>query len=441
MSGLGWIDFSSQERDQVQAALDALATPGVLDELGVGPVRDAFADRLFPGISTIQTRAKYFTLTAHLLRETMDKVKGRKTSLGFEAYLARREKECRIALVSRLRAPASSEPAKAVGSGIIGGRFGVNPHREVTRRASSIYWNGLREFGFVRPEGLSLAEFARVAVDDRKALRLALLDRGSERGDDADAESTAHLPSITDLDLPDDYLDALSIDLLPGEARQLRYHIKSRRPRSLLGRILARDDALEEIADFTPLANASDKRAPTAFELFCELPSITRICDSDQELGETLRYARLFWRLLEGAHIRYNVLVHSRHGTPEHARKFADAWSEWREEIARDFPSDWDTRVLWRITDAQGVSLRPRTRDFITDWIEETRRGKPDPDRCDKLVEQQERRNKGARARLRPGNPDRENQWVGIRVLDYRQPQACRILRDIRDGLRAGSSS
>ena len=32
------------------------------DELGVGSVRDAFADMLFPGTSTIMTRARYFLL-------------------------------------------------------------------------------------------------------------------------------------------------------------------------------------------------------------------------------------------------------------------------------------------------------------------------------------------------------------------------------------------
>ena len=32
---------------------------GTVDELGVGRIRDALADHLFPGTSTIQTRARY----------------------------------------------------------------------------------------------------------------------------------------------------------------------------------------------------------------------------------------------------------------------------------------------------------------------------------------------------------------------------------------------
>ena len=68
MSPVGWIDFSSEHRQKVQTVLDLLKKRGVIDELGSGMIRDAFAERLFPGISTIQTRAKSFTLTAYLIQ-------------------------------------------------------------------------------------------------------------------------------------------------------------------------------------------------------------------------------------------------------------------------------------------------------------------------------------------------------------------------------------
>jgi len=69
MASVGWIDFSSEHRDKVRTVLTLLGQRGVVDELGIGMIRDSFADRLFPGISTIQTRAKYFTLTALLIDE------------------------------------------------------------------------------------------------------------------------------------------------------------------------------------------------------------------------------------------------------------------------------------------------------------------------------------------------------------------------------------
>ena len=100
MSSIGWIDFSSEHRDKVRTVLDFLKVGGVVDELGIGIVRDAFADQLFPGLSTIQTRAKYFTLTTYLIRKFIDRG-GRKERL--EGYLAYHEKTYRIRMVDRKR--------------------------------------------------------------------------------------------------------------------------------------------------------------------------------------------------------------------------------------------------------------------------------------------------------------------------------------------------
>ena len=65
---LGWIDFSKNERNKVLSVLDLLSENGTLDELGIAPVRDGFADLFFPGTSTIQTRAKYFLIVPCLYR-------------------------------------------------------------------------------------------------------------------------------------------------------------------------------------------------------------------------------------------------------------------------------------------------------------------------------------------------------------------------------------
>src|SRR3954462_11743647 len=68
-SAVGWVDFSSEHREKVKTGLDLLSSPGVVDELGIGTIRDCFSDTLFPGISTIQTRAKYFVTLPRLLKE------------------------------------------------------------------------------------------------------------------------------------------------------------------------------------------------------------------------------------------------------------------------------------------------------------------------------------------------------------------------------------
>ena len=66
---LGWIDFSKNERNKVLSVLDLLSEAGTLDELGIAPVRDGFANLFFPGTSTIQTRAKYFLIVPYALKD------------------------------------------------------------------------------------------------------------------------------------------------------------------------------------------------------------------------------------------------------------------------------------------------------------------------------------------------------------------------------------
>ena len=59
-SSFAWLDYSEDERQRMLDAVDLFKEKGTRDEMGIGSVRDAFADLFFPGTSTIQTRARYF---------------------------------------------------------------------------------------------------------------------------------------------------------------------------------------------------------------------------------------------------------------------------------------------------------------------------------------------------------------------------------------------
>lgn len=65
---IGWIDFSPEERSRTLTVLSSLSEPGSVDELGVGIVRDAMADVLFPGTSTLLTKARYFFFVPYVSR-------------------------------------------------------------------------------------------------------------------------------------------------------------------------------------------------------------------------------------------------------------------------------------------------------------------------------------------------------------------------------------
>ena len=62
MSSFLWLDYSERERRKMLEVIDLFKEHDTRDELGIGAVRDAFADQFFPGTSTIMTRARYFFL-------------------------------------------------------------------------------------------------------------------------------------------------------------------------------------------------------------------------------------------------------------------------------------------------------------------------------------------------------------------------------------------
>ena len=147
--------------------LDLMSPDGVVDELGIGVIRDAFAERLFPGISTIQTRAKYFITIPRIIKDYEQLTDRQRRHQHLTNFLATQETQCRIRLVQKY--------GKSESLGIIGVTFGTWEDREVLRQPSSVYWNGLRAYGIVKTD-LSLAEFCQKYSGHRSALRTLLQD-------------------------------------------------------------------------------------------------------------------------------------------------------------------------------------------------------------------------------------------------------------------------
>lgn len=68
---IGWVDFSKADREKVFDVMNLLQEQGAVDEIGIGLVRDAFANYFFPGTSTVQTRGKYFLIVPYILQEAV----------------------------------------------------------------------------------------------------------------------------------------------------------------------------------------------------------------------------------------------------------------------------------------------------------------------------------------------------------------------------------
>jgi hypothetical protein len=73
VSSLAWLDFSESDRQKALDVIDLFREKGTVDELGIGTVRDALADLMFPGTSTIMTRARYYIIIPWIYRRQESK--------------------------------------------------------------------------------------------------------------------------------------------------------------------------------------------------------------------------------------------------------------------------------------------------------------------------------------------------------------------------------
>ena len=65
---LTWIDLTASDRDRMRQVLDLFKEQGTVDEMGLGRLRDALSEALFPGTSTIQTRLRYVLFVPWIYR-------------------------------------------------------------------------------------------------------------------------------------------------------------------------------------------------------------------------------------------------------------------------------------------------------------------------------------------------------------------------------------
>ena len=411
---LGWVDFSREARKQALDALDTLGEKGTVDELGIGVLRDMFADALFPGTSTIQTRAKYFVLVPCCVRRVMEKAKGH-----LRSELRDIEKTCCRQMWNHCGYDSDAR---------IIGRRNLNLGEWVQRTPSEIYWAGLRTMGILRTKvsrGLWIAHAERTRAEPAgSGERSGIREEGIR-----DDEETRLSDWMADWVLPRNVYGAftvafeqknLSPDLTSAEAAFLREQILSAggTKDSLLAWCLENGVA-DVVGDSFA---ASEKLSP--FGRFAQ--SIRRRVP--REMADWLDLACAFNRLVFPARVLYNKML---------AVTETNAASLWRR-IEQRVPEWMEGIDLAEICRRGGVSqsklslflsgLRDafRTRNFAHAEVLIRDREiavKINPDRA-KLNHPE---------KIEPGT------WVGGGWLDYRLENAGRILRDIAEaGWRDG---
>ena len=388
---IGWIDFSKDERNKVLNVIHLLDEPGAVDELGIGSVRDAFADYFFPGTSTVQTRAKYFLIVPYVLMEAGTGMYGSDLN-SILRRVDNEERNCRDILI------------KTSNDGVIGS---LVPRSWVLRTPSNIYWNGIKRMGIFK-EDLTIKEYIHQSIIQRnlkKAKESGNREKDAKENERDDIDA-GDITSIQFWSLGDtfhsNWRDDLTIELLPEEAAFLKSQIITSQRGSLFAFILKNNVSLDKYESFGALTEDIKESV-------------------DPELRYMMELANDFNNLVSIITTRYNLIVFD--GKNERAR---ENWDVLSKDLKRR--SEVDLKAIFDRLSIRNVKLKA----FLIRIQVALREG--DIAAVDDLIIKREISLKGSkRAKTsRVGEyREQDSKWIGIDILDYRFTPAKRIIRDI----------
>jgi len=393
---IGWIDFSRSERNKVLNVINLLSEDGTLDELGIAPIRDGFANTFFPGTSTIQTRAKYFLIVPYALAD-LERSKDNQLQVILNKMDAI-ERRCGEVLL------------QTSDDGIIGSR-NLKSGNWVQRTPANIYWAGIRKYGIFTGTTMSMSEYVR-ATCALKTQKTTLKSLGNRREDaeenELDDSDSGGLFSTMFWKLPNydsnNWVENITIDLTEAEAKYLKTQIIENCQHSMLAFILKNDRRdIIQLHSFDDLQNGFIPICPPVIQ-------------------EDYRLAKAFSNFIYGARIRYNVIVSE--GKNVNAN---DEWNLYEPQIT--YYADLDINaILSRLH-----IFNPTLKSFLFDL--QTCMKDKNVGAIDQRIIRRECQLKGAsRAKLMRAGEFDSSKWMGGGRLDYRFSSAVRIISDIFDG-------
>jgi hypothetical protein len=396
-SGLAWLDTSREDQRRMRELLGLFAETESRDELGIGQVRDAFSDLLFPGTSTLHTRARYLLIVPWCYQEAE-----RRSHRG--SSLAPRVEHNERRVIAALKSSGAEE-------GLIGRVAGV----AVKTLPSTIYWGALARYRIRTTEDPGMGRSLQVAEADELADRMP--------GDWAPT-----LPAA-----PDGFPGVVDggLELGPDEAAFLRDKIRLGAAGSLLVHLL------------------DEGRCPQPDSAAPWLDPACR--DAPSGPAEDLRHAERFSIAIHGAALLYNLLLAQRYEAAGYTHvedpveRFEADLLGWSQQVMTLGGWDvWDRADMWTRVIAQNprIGQNLRARGFIDTWLNAIVAGRAaavlDDRSLHDLVRERERSVKRAQSRF--ANDKLLRTWSGgsgNRQLTFRWAQVRRILIDIHDGLES----
>ena len=396
---LTWLDLTATDRNQMRRVLDLFREQGAVDEMGLGTLRDALSDSLFPGTSTIQTRLRYM-LFVPWIYQGLERRRIRSDEV------AERARKAELKLIEPLLASEEDE-------GVIGARS----RGSLKRLPSEVYWSGLVRWGIFKcgqSQSWYHTHFEALSKGGHS------VERSDDPGLTWSQQPTWHprIPEPRD-SFPHDASFALEHD----EAEFLQERIADGCAGTLLA-WLARE--------------GSD---PPAVE-FWDDPAVAK---ASTRLQEVVELARRFSLHVEGMPLLYNLLVAERHreefgGEEGWIDRYREDLAAWEGREAKESP--YDPGAMWDFVGSRKARLPERQCRFVEGWsrrlVEIGVRGIAGDRVLRKLVADREMQLKRRRARL--ANSTRllhYNGRVGVGRMDFRWSRVRRLLIDLHEGLAA----
>ncbi|MEX0663314.1 MAG: DUF6361 family protein [Acidimicrobiia bacterium] len=407
MSFIGWLDHSEAEQRQVRELLQLFADKGTVDDLGIGTIRDAISNQLFPGTSIIQTRARYFLFIPWIFQRAESK---HRHELVVRSELSERK------LIEALRQAKDQD-------GLIGRQAG----KDVRTLPSAIYWTGLAAYGIFLQPGLTRSQYGRAARNGPPVL-------------DPEDELAERSPSYWHRALPhppDGFFDFASADfhLTRDEATWLSERVLSTEPRrgpNLLGSYVRQLQ--------------SNAAVPT--ETFWAEPLPDDVSDDIRSL---VHHAERFSCAVQGASLLYNLMLRFERADaakddPEQVDALTSDLKLWADGAkAVDLPA-WcnDLQSFWGLIKRR-TRIPLSTQTFVEGWCS-LLRTQPLRDiaknaEAQALVRSRELQHKRSQARF--NNPSRLRSWngdSGLTPLEFRWSQVRRFLLDLSTGLHGAQA-
>jgi len=404
MATFEWLDYSERERRKMLDVIDVFREHDTRDELGVGSVRDAFADMLFPGTSTIMTRARYFLLVPWAYQR-LERQRVR------SAEIATHARQAELSLVEPIERSDDND-----------GNIGKLAKTALKRLPSSVYWQGLSVWG--------IRSFRGAQVQYHRSLDryYGQMTRHGGRASERDVEHDDLISPNWHAGLvspPKDFPKECSLSLTRSEAEYLaeRIRLSPACSGSLLAELVVQ------------------RRRNDGVSFAWEHP---HCADLPPKLREMLDHAQNFSEVMHGAPLLYNLVLAEQAHRRESVSKYRRVVGEWAKSLSERSRAlaQWDRKRFWELVRSVNPRITTPTYEFINTWWDIALAG--DAARlCDSpttrlLIRERERRLKKNLARI--DNPRAQELWTGdsgTAQMEFRWFISQRLLGDIFDGLEA----